>query len=149
MIVQTYKGTRPKTTYHSMPPLVPMKQQQQNWPIPVMEPRPNADDRRRATQFNIDAEEFVRRDKLVRQMWVDCGFKPGEVVRPKSDIAYEKYGRCTIRGVYKSYHDFSTGEGQDWPKNDRPFIITVDPDKKDNDTRLLLVVPDWLARFYP
>lgn len=153
MIFQVYPSTRPRQTgLHSiLPPRNPPNQQQQTWPIPGPpgEGRPTENDRSRARQFNIDPIEFVRRDKIVRQMWVDCGFKAGEMLRPKGEMAYEKYGKLKVMGIYKSYHDFTTAEARDWPKDDRPFTVTVEPEKKPSDSKLLLVVPDWLQRLIP
>lgn len=144
MIVQTFPTRKKQVTHNYMPPAVVAgsKPTQMSYP---KEERPNQADQNRAKQFNITPEEFVRRDKIVRQMWIDCQYRTGEVVRPMMPESFEEYGRITIRGVFKSYHDFPQEEAKEWPKDDRPFIITCEPEK--GEQRLLVVTPAWLSRF--
>jgi hypothetical protein len=42
---------------------------------------PNAADRSRAIQFKVSPEEFIRRDNIIRQMYLDCYFNIGRCVR--------------------------------------------------------------------
>lgn len=144
MIVQTFKSKKPLPTVHfNKPP----------WPghtygVPAnsssIDPRPNDQDRKRAAQFKIKPEEFVRRDKVVRQLYIDCPWRPGELLRPAADNYFEQYGNVLVRGIYKSYHDFSTAEAMQWPADDEPYILSVQPQK--GDSSLLCVTSDFLAK---
>lgn len=98
-------------------------------PIPLPGPRtmgrtPDTRDQNKADQFKITPVEFVRRDDIVRQAFLDCPWRPGEVLRPKNKADYLAYGPVTVRGVLKSYHDFHANDK--WPDDDEPYIITVD-----------------------
>jgi hypothetical protein len=144
MIFHTYRAAKKHSVLATLPlPVLPRP------PAPPVttEDRPNQGDRDRARAFNITPEEFVRRDNIVRQLWLDCQFKPGELVRPKNNEKYEKYGRLHIRGVYKTYHDFSVLASKEWPENDCPLIISASPDKGIDNNGLLLCAADSLARF--
>lgn len=88
----------------------------------------------------------MRRDKIVRQLWLDAMmYKAGDVVRPDMDTDYKIYGNITIRGVFKTYHDFPTQEAMDWPKDDIPYIFTVSPEKGEAD--ILLVTAKFMKPF--
>ena len=76
-----------------------------------------------ARKKNLTVEEFVRRDKIVREMYKKVTYKKGDTVYPYIKSEYEKRGRCYIKGVYKTYAEM---EGE-WPGNDIPFIVTAHP----------------------
>lgn len=132
MIAQTYKAVVNHDPYK---PYVPtgghQKQTQLTLPTPGSATRPNEVDKNRANQFGITPEEFVRRDMIVRQLFLDTAmfYKPGDVVECRSQKNRNDYGRINIRGVFKSYHDFPTAEAVAWPKDDIPYIFTVQPEK--------------------
>jgi hypothetical protein len=143
MITETYPSTR-KTSWSGRV-FGPNKQTQMQAPV-VLSPaaaRPNANDKARAAQFKITAEEFVRRDLIVREMWVNTAFKAGDKARPMTEQGFAEYGWLDIKGVYKTYHDFSTTDGQDWPPDDRPLTITAMPSKKGK-FEMILLHPSYL-----
>ena len=143
MIIEHYKALKQappvKTPYQPVP-----KQLQQSWPLGTAM-RPTEPDRAKALQFNIDPDEFVRRDKIVRQLYLNCNLHIGERVRPAHDTDFEKYGEVAIKKIFKSYFDFPTVEAIDWPDDDDPYIITVSPSK--GDSELLVVTSSYLRRF--
>lgn len=147
MIVKSFEAPVKKKPPNLL--VLPHKQTQSSYPPMVggkTEPRPTQADVNRAKQFGCSPEEFVRRDNIVRQLYLDNSFRAGELVRPVSDEVFETYGRFWIKQVYKSYHDFTTGEGTDWPADDKPFLIAAQPDKGEG--KLLLCRADTLKRFF-
>lgn len=132
MITISYPCVKSRDPYKRYVPNLPMplKQTQQTFPT-TGTTRPNEMDKKRADQFKISPEEFVRRDDIVRQLYLDTAmfFKPGDVVQCRTEQQRETYGKITIRGVFKSYHDFPTAEAVAWPKDDIPYIFTVQPEK--------------------
>jgi hypothetical protein len=146
VIYQSYPTKRQGFVSHILhPQQVPRTQHTPLLPVSV-DNRPNAADNKRADQFKITPAEFVRRDKIVRQLWLDSMmFKVGDVVRPKNEEDYQIYGNITIRGVFKTYHDFPTAEAMQWPKDDRPYIFTVSPAK--GDANILLVTAQFMKPF--
>lgn len=107
---------------------------------------PNAADRSRAAQFKITPEEFIRRDNIVRQMFLDCDFQINQRVTPVTDKSYDMYGYCVIRTIRRTYHDFTTKEGMEWPADDRPLTVAAEPTKKPDGINLILCTPGFLRR---
>jgi hypothetical protein len=107
---------------------------------------PNQADRAKAAQFKITPEEFIRRDNIVRQMYLDCNFHFNEVCEPVGEIAREMYGKCTIRKIFRTYHDFTIQQAMDWPTDDRPLIVTAEPTKKPEGSNMILCTPKFLRR---
>ena len=79
----------------------------------------------------ITPAEFVRRDKIVRDLWIKTDVNIGDVCYPVAAKAYEESGACVVTGLCRSLSDF--GPDDKWPKNDNPMIVSfhsVDkPDK--------------------
>lgn len=143
MIVQSFEPKKKKVPHlYTIPP---NKHTQQTYPVQITEYRPNNADKDRAKQFGVAPEEFVRRDNIVRQLYLDNPFRCGEVVRASDEGVFATYGRLSIRQIYKTYHDFTTSEAKDWPENDKPYIIAAQPEK--GEAKLLLCRADTLQRF--
>jgi hypothetical protein len=139
MLTKTYPTLRPVPTY---PPVVyghpPQQQRHTFYPDPT---RPNPADITWAAKFKITPEEYVRRDKIVRQMWAECPFHTNEVVSPKSQEGRDKWGtRLVVKQVFKSYFDFD--EKDKWPNDDRPLIITAEL----QNGNLVICTPDFLMK---
>jgi hypothetical protein len=141
MISHTYESKRPAK---QLVPFLPKQSIPQEKTNLATEARPTFEDKERAKQFKISPELFVARDKIVRQTWVECQYKPGESVRPVIEADYIKYGALWIKGVFKTYHDFPTAEAMDWPEDNRPYILTVAPTK--GNEKLILAHPSWVKR---
>lgn len=109
---------------------------------------PNAADRSRANQFKITPEEFVRRDNIVRQQYLDCILQVGDVCEPVALASRELYGKCTIKKILRTYHDFTTASGIAWPEDDRPMIVEAEPEKKHDGTTLICCTPKYLQKWY-
>jgi hypothetical protein len=121
-------------------------------PVPVTTQKkgiryPSASDRSRAMQFNVSPEEFVRRDDIVRQMFLDCKFSVNDVCEPVTSTSKEMYGKCIIKKIFRSYHDFPTAQAMDWPSDDRPLIVTAETEKKPDGTELILCTPKYLQKY--
>ena len=144
MIVETYPSKRKPILKEILPTLV----KPAATPPVVMTGRPNEQDKTRARQFMIEPEEFVRRDNIVRELFLNCNFRPGEVTRPLSETSFKIYGYLTIRGIFKSYHDFPTAEATAWPKDDKPWTITCEPTNKE-EGELLVVTSEFLKPSSP
>lgn len=89
--------------------------------------RPDFRDRARAQVLCITADEFLRRDRIVRQLFLDCPFHSGEELVPKKPEDFERYGKLTVQGIMKTYHDFHKDEK--WPADDEPYILTTYSEK--------------------
>lgn len=133
MIAETYVPVKPKESFKRHTPFfppAPPKSTQSSYPSQPND-RPNHMDKQRADQFKISPEEFVRRDKIVRQLNLDTAmqYSAGQTVECVMDHSREEYGRLLIRGVFKTYHDFPTAEAMSWPPDDKPYIFTVQSEK--------------------
>lgn len=132
MIAETYPAVNAREMYKRHTPFFPptTKQTQSSYPSQPND-RPNHMDKQRADQFKISPEEFVRRDKIVRQLNLDTAmqYNAGQTVECVTEQARSEYGKLLIRGVFKTYHDFPTAEAMAWPEDDMPYIFTVQPQK--------------------
>lgn len=93
----------------------------------------------------ITVEEYVRRDKIIRNEWNACPFKIGDTVYPKSQKDYIDYGPVEITAMLQSYKDTSIED--EWPKNDNPFILTIKPLK--GDQSLVFCTANWVVKTNP
>lgn len=133
MIAETYPAVNVREMYKRHTPFfppTPPKQTQSSYPSQPND-RPNHMDKQRADQFKISPEEFVRRDKIVRQLNLDTAlqYNAGQTVECVTEQAREEYGKLLIRQVFKTYHDFPTAEAMNWPQDDKPYLFTVQPVK--------------------
>lgn len=143
MILETYQTKKKKYPDYGYKPPVPP---------PVLGPHNNncgvgyttEQEKRRATQFGITPDEFKRRDTIVRRLFAECPFRIGQTVKPVMEQSVAQYGMVLIRGIFRSYHDFPTAEAKAWPKDDIPYIITVEPQM--GDAELLLVTTKFLQK---
>jgi len=111
MIVQSFNSKRaPKYTY-----------------IPATNTKPwyTAQEYAAARARNISPEEYVRRDKVVKELATACPFQTGDTAYPHDKKGYEEYGVCVVIGICRSYKDFNVDE--EWPKNDNPYILSFAP----------------------
>lgn len=135
MIQQFFASKRPKPVSY----LPPWKGQQQQH----NQSRPNFLDKQRADLLKITPEEFLRRDKIVTDLWLDKPFMKGDVCSPLSPKHKEKYGTIVIKDIFKDYHAFPIKEAMEWPNDDEPYTITAEAEKE---TGLILLHPSWLEK---
>ena len=74
----------------------------------------------RATKLKITNAEYLRRDGIIRKHAADCPWNVGDVVTPKSNEGFEKYGECVITAIVNSYLNY---DDDSWPKTDNPMIL--------------------------
>jgi hypothetical protein len=122
VITLSYPTLRPKNAYGVviMPPKIG-----ETFVMGVR--KPDKKDLDLAEKRKVSGEEIVRRDNIVRQLWIACKTNVGEYVVPRLVGDREKYGaRLLVKGVFRSYHDFPLAE--EWPKDNVPYIITLATD---------------------
>jgi hypothetical protein len=71
-----------------------------------------------------------------------------DVCEPVGIIAREMYGKCIIRKIFRTYHDFPTAQAIDWPADDKPLIVTAEPERKPEDSNMILCTPKFLQKHY-
>ena len=103
-------------------------------PPPVLEmnklpryPSTPANIQQLADAKNISIHEYMRRDKIVQELYATVKLKAGDTAYPIPASGYAKYGAVMVIGVCKTYKDFGT-DGH-W-NDDNPMIITFSPIKK-------------------
>lgn len=105
--------------------------------------KPDTRDMNLADKLKITPEEVVRRDDIVRNLWINCHFHVGEFLMPANPAKREQYGtNIKVMQIFKSYHDFPAHEK--WPADDIPYIMTVKPDVEGSG--LILCVSNFLCR---
>jgi hypothetical protein len=102
--------------------------------------QPNYKDIAHASVMGITPEEVVRRDLIVKQAWMQCQWKTGEVLQAKSAESRKKYGLLTVRGLVKSYLDFHKNDK--WPEDDIPLIVACRSDVEGE----IVCTADFLCR---
>ncbi len=102
-------------------------------------------DYQQAHSRKIDVAEFIRRDNLVRKMFIECPYRPGDTGFPINKKDYEKYGVFIVTGILVSYRD--TAYDHEWPKNDNPMVVTIKSLKEP--THVMFCTPSWLAKKNP
>lgn len=149
MILEIYPSQRPVLV-----PALPWKgkQQQQQHGVQlkptaaavnnVSAVRPHLQDKEKATQIGITPEEYVRRDNIVRNIWIKNMFKVGDVLDCYDKKDRDDYGNITVKQIFTNYSMFPLNEAKDWPKDDKPYTMTVKPEKKE---QLILCTPSWLT----
>lgn len=125
MIVIDYPSLRPPKHGHNVLILPP---QQKKGEVFVMGVRkPDTKDLNLADRRKVSGEEIVRRDNIVRDLWIKCKVIPGDIVMPRLAGDRDKYGhRLTVKGVFRTYHDFPLAD--EWPEDNVPYIITLQTD---------------------
>ena len=102
--------------------LIPLKSPTQTHPPWGSE---NKDEDKASNTGNNPAFIFekLRRDKIIKDMYSKCKWKPGDFVMPHSEPERHRFGRkCRVSAVARNLIEF--GEN-DWPKNDQPMIVSV------------------------
>lgn len=77
-----------------------------------------------AVKMKITAEEYSRRDKIVKEAFTNCPFHIGEVLEPRTPNNLTEYGKCRIVGIAKDYFEYG-GIDSDWDNVAR--ILTFEP----------------------
>lgn len=86
--------------------------------------------------------EKLRRDKIVRDAYSKCPWKPGDLVMPHSIDDQKKYGRkCTVTSVARNLIEYGDS---DWPKTDNPLIVLVKIDGKNSS---FFCTPSYLIKY--
>lgn len=77
--------------------------------------------------YNLGQHEYLRRDRLIRSLADNCGYKYGDVVRPVDDETYEKMGCYTVLAICNGWYSYKGQEKRldseiEWV-NDNPRIV--------------------------
>ena len=82
------------------------------------------------TQGNqLGQVEFLRRQKILRDLAADCGYTRGSVVRPADKDTFDKEGYYRVLSIADNWYAYR-GSIQDdskveWPNNDNPKNVTI------------------------
>jgi hypothetical protein len=68
-------------------------------------------------------KEAKRRDEIIKKMYKECKYYPGQKLIPDVPGAFAEHGECTVVGVCSSYVLY--GKDIAWPASDNPLIVTV------------------------
>jgi len=90
----------------------------------------------------IPVPEYLRRDKIVQELYATVKLKAGDTAFPTPPSGYAKYGAVIVIGVCKTYKDFGT-DGH-W-NDDNPMIITFSPSKCTHELSTTTHTNDWYA----
>jgi hypothetical protein len=133
MIVQQFATLRKYVQQHYQPP------PQYDQTLAVYRRTPTYMDKEGAKKRNITPEEFVRRDMIVRQKWLDCTWKIGDVLTPVSEAARAQYGNTVVvENIYKSYNEVH--EKEKWSTDDNPYLLSVRPEKGADGGRIICTI---------
>lgn len=75
-----------------------------------------------ASARGITPAEYVRRNDIIKGLYLDCPYDEGDIVYPAKYEDFLKYGAVKIVGVCDDYSKF--GFDVKWAKNDNPMIVT-------------------------
>lgn len=90
-----------------------------------------------ATSRGISAAEYVRRNDIIKQLYMECPYDEDQIVYPADYKDFLKYGPVTIIGVCDDYSKFSYDTK--WSSNDNPMIVTFVPTKSPDQTMFCTV----------
>lgn len=83
-----------------------------------------------AHKKGVSIEEFVRRDKIVRDAAKGANYlRDGDVVYPHNKEEYAKYGKLVITYVLRSYADY---ELERWDEKSAAMVIGARPERGSN-----------------
>ena len=125
MIVETFPTKKPTA-------VLPYYQQQ-TWPkggngqppfIPTHTKMYGQWIERKAESRGITVDEYIRRDKLIREQVDACPLGINQIAYPIRKSEYEKYGALKIRHFILKLDDLPPTEK--WPTSDRPMIISCE-----------------------
>lgn len=84
--------------------------------------------------------ESARREELVKKLYRECPYRPGDTVIPKYISDRKKYGeKIIVMSIVDSYAKF--GKDETWPSNDTPYLVTAKSYDKDT---IFLCTTDFL-----
>ncbi len=98
-----------------------------------------------AQKKNLSVEEFVRRDKLVRDAAKGThALRVGDIVYPHSKAEYEKFGKLTITYVIRSYSEY---ENEDW--NERKVDMVIGANTEMGTMSAIVCTPTYISHKEP
>lgn len=103
----------------------------------------NPKDVARAALYGISTEEYMRRDKIIRQQAQECKWRVGQKLFPPNKKEEQLHGLCEVKQIYRTYHDFDITDAKKWPADDKPLFVTVQPERCETYS-LICCTPNWL-----
>lgn len=74
--------------------------------------------------------ESVRRENLVRKLYSECPYRPGDTVVPSNSDLVKQYGeKIMVLSIVDTYAKF--GKNEKWPQSDNPLLVTAKSYDKD------------------
>ena len=100
-----------------------------------------------AAMRGITAEEYRRRDDIVREQSNQVKLQTGDTAYPHNAEGLEKYGACIVIGITRSYKEFPVAEK--WKKNDMPFVVSFRPLTGPDKESIILCTHQYLVKTKP
>lgn len=72
--------------------------------------------------------EAMRRDRVIKKLLDEAGYKVGDIVECSIVSAREKYGDIKVEKMLDSY--IKMGKDEKWPESDCPFLVTCFSEKE-------------------
>ena len=73
--------------------------------------------------------EFLRRQKILRDVSTDSGYYQGAIVRPADKAIFDKEGYYRVLSIADNWYAYRGREKDDskveWPNNDNPKNVTI------------------------
>lgn len=99
----------------------------------------------KAKGHDINVNEWYRRDAIIRELYKNCPYAIGDVCIPVDPKGIVKYGEVKVQEIMKSYMEVQKGD--EWPKNDNPFVVTAVPlNKETHGTSIFLCTTNYLQK---
>lgn len=74
--------------------------------------------------------ESARREAIVRRLYSECPYRPGDTVVPRTVANRKEYGeRIMVMSMVDTYAHF--GKDEVWPSSDNPMIVCAKSYDKD------------------
>lgn len=100
-----------------------------------------------ASLRGISAEEYRRRDDIVREQSNLIKLQTGDTAYPHSKEGLEKYGACIVLNITRSYKEMPVTEK--WKKNDMPFVMSFKPLTGPDKDSVILCTHQYLIKNKP
>jgi hypothetical protein len=94
--------------------------------------------------MKITPEEFVRRDDIIKVAFDACTHKAGDIVIPINAKDFKEYGELRVRGIVKSYFEFSPSDNE-WDAGDHAYILTLEQVNK-SPVEVVHATPGWAKK---
>lgn len=85
----------------------------------------------RAEKKGIDVKEWMRRDRVIQELYRDKHIQVGDICLPVDPAGVKKYGEVRVTGIIKSYVEMDHTT-EPWPSNDNPFVVSAVPVSQTN-----------------